>query len=211
MFEKLMLLDRQLFLFLNAMIANPVFDLIFTHITNRDFWIVPIIIAGTIFIIKQKKKALIVIGLALVTVAITDPLCVRVIKEVVHRHRPCDPCCLVEGGRFLLGFKDSLSFPSAHAMNVFGQATLFSLLYPKRTVWFVLVASLIAFSRVYVGVHYPLDVMAGAVLGGIIGAGVYAGYKQVLRVIARSQPSGKDPASHPAGHERAVDPAQEPS
>jgi len=66
-------------------------------------------------------------------------------------------------------------------MNMFGQAMLFSLLYPRLSVWLFLFASLIGYSRIYVGLHYPLDVLGGAVIGAACGAAVFSGYSLVRR------------------------------
>ncbi len=168
--------DTSLFLFLNNTIANQAFDSLFPLITNGLFWIVPGIIAALAFIKFQKMKAVIVIVLSLITVGISDPVCNRLMKPAVHRLRPCNPQVHIENGRFLLGRKTSYSFPSSHAMNMFAQAALFSLFYRKKTVWFFLFAAFIGFSRIYVGVHYPLDVIGGAVFGAVIGSIVYGGY-----------------------------------
>jgi len=59
------------------------------------------------------------------------------------------------------------SFPSNHAANITGLAIIFSAVYPKRNKWFYSLAGLIAFSRIYIGVHYPLDVLAGVIMGAI--------------------------------------------
>jgi undecaprenyl-diphosphatase len=80
---------------------------------------------------------------------------------------------VIPDGRFLIGRKTSNSFPSSHAMNMFAQATLFSLLYRRRAAWFFLFAAIIGFSRIYVGVHYPFDVLGGALFGMCIGGLVY--------------------------------------
>ena len=175
-------LDTRLFLIFNRDFANPFFDIVFPILTNKHFWIFPGLAAAALFYYKKRKEALIVLGLALITVAITDLLCYRVLKPLFGRLRPCHPDSLVEGGRFLLGFKKSLAFPSNHAMNVFGQAEVFSAVYPKYSVYFFIFAGLVAFSRVYVGVHYPLDVLAGAVGGIICGWAVTIVARQVEKM-----------------------------
>jgi Membrane-associated phospholipid phosphatase len=180
MLHALINLDVKLFLFFNHTLANPVCDYIFIHITNGAFWIVPGIIAAILFIIFQKKKALIILGLVAITVGVSDPVCNRLIKPNVERMRPCNPSVHLENGRFLLGRKTSRSFPSSHAMNIFAQAMLLSLFYRKKTAWFFLFALVIGFSRIYVGVHYPFDVAAGGLFGMVIGAAVFGGYRAVL-------------------------------
>jgi undecaprenyl-diphosphatase len=170
-------LDTALFLFFNHTIANPEFDWIFPLITNGKFWIIPGIAAALIFIKIEKRKALVVLVLSLLTVSVSDPVCNRIIKPTVHRLRPCDPRVHLETGRFLLGRKTSLSFPSSHAMNMFAQAMLLTLLYRRRAIWFFSFATIIGFSRVYTGVHYPFDVLGGAFFGVLIGALVFYGYR----------------------------------
>jgi undecaprenyl-diphosphatase len=66
-------------------------------------------------------------------------------------------------------------------MNIFAQAMLFSMFYPKLRIYLFLFAGLVAISRVYVGVHYPLDILFGAIIGIAIGSGVYHLYKTILR------------------------------
>lgn len=169
-------IDRWLFLLINSHLTHPWLDPFFVVITQKTTWIVPGLIAAGIFTYFHRKNALGAIGLALITVALSDQLCCSVLKPFFGRLRPCHPKDLVEGGRFLLGFKKSLSLPSAHAMNMFAQAGLWSFLFPSQARWFVGFAALIAYSRVYVGVHYPGDVLLGAVLGFVVGMGVYWSY-----------------------------------
>lgn len=159
------------------------FDAIFPVITNGAFWVIPGIAAALAFLYFQRKKALIVMCLMLVTVSVSDPVCNRIIKPQFHRLRPCDEQVSIDHGRFLLGRKNSESFPSSHAMNMFGQAMLLSLLYRRKRVWIITFAfaATIGFSRIYVGVHYPLDVLAGAVFGTCIGLFVFFVYSLVLR------------------------------
>lgn len=181
MLEALINLDTHLFLIVNSAIANPVFDFIFLRITEPYFWIIPGLVAAFFFIRKERKKALLVICCALITIGISDPVCNRVIKPAVHRLRPCNPKVHIEHARYLSGRKTSLSFPSSHAMNMFAQAMLFSLFYRRKAIWFFGFAALIGFSRIYVGVHYPFDVLGGALGGMLIGALVYGGYSILKR------------------------------
>lgn len=181
MIDSLLHIDRSLFLVFNRDIANPAFDIFFVTITNGRSWIVPVAIAAIFYVRAEKRKALLVILLSLITVAFSDQIAVSLIKPLVSRPRPCNPKALVDGGRFLLGYKTSFSFPSAHACNIFAQATLFTLLYRKYRFYFLSFAALIAFSRVYVGVHYPIDVVGGMIVGIIVGLLVYFGYQYVAR------------------------------
>jgi undecaprenyl-diphosphatase len=176
MLDHIIVIDKAIFLFLNRDVANPAFDWFFLLITNGRNWVVPIVILSAVYLKVEKKRALIAIGLAIVAVSITDPVSYRLVKPFIHRFRPCHPVFFVEGGRFLLGHKNTLSFPSNHAANWFGQAVLFTFLYPKRWPWFFGPAVLVSYSRIYVGVHYPLDVAGGAVIGAVAGTGVGWGY-----------------------------------
>ena len=67
---------------------------------------------------------------------------------------------------------DSWSFPSSHATNIFCEATIVSLVFPRATPWAYLFASLVGYSRIYLGVHYPFDVLGGAGVGVLVGWGV---------------------------------------
>jgi undecaprenyl-diphosphatase len=177
-------LDSAVFLFFNAYLIHPVLDFVTVRITELSFWLIPGIIAAVLFVKREKKKAVIVLGLLLVTIAISDPVSSQILKKIFARPRPCHPDFFVEGGRFLLGLKSSKSFPSSHSMNMFAMAMLFYRFYPPRAFLFFGFASVIAYTRVYTGVHFPLDVLGGALLGCMIGDFVYESYDIVCKKLA---------------------------
>ena len=137
------------------------------------------------FVIKEKKKALGIIGLVLIAVALSDLIAYRILKPLFGRLRPCHPEFYIESGRFLIGMKTSFSFPSNHAMNMFTAATVLSYFYKKYAGYFFGFAVLIGFSRIYVGVHYPLDIVGGALFGILLGTGVYLNYCRIEIFIKR--------------------------
>ncbi|MCX7725629.1 MAG: phosphatase PAP2 family protein [Chitinispirillaceae bacterium] len=180
LFDFILLLDKKLFLFINVTLANPFFDILFTHITELNFWLIPIILLSTLFIIKKGKASLPVILVILITISISDPLSSRILKPLFSRHRPCHPQFFIEQARFLCGMKTSFSFPSSHAVNLFATAVVLSGFF-KRYKWlFFSIALLISFSRIYVGVHYPLDIIGGIFFGFLIGIFVLLIYNNFI-------------------------------
>ncbi len=180
--------DKNLFIFFNTWFSSPYLDIFFKTITEPRNWIIPMVIAAVLFSIKEKKNAITVLLLAIITVAATDLISVRIVKPLVGRLRPCHPDILIEGCNYLLGKKRSFSFPSSHATNMFGLATLFAIFYPKRVIYFMTFASLIGFSRIYCGVHYPGDVLGGIVLGAIIAWLIYNIYFYIRKYFFQKQP-----------------------
>lgn len=179
MIDQLLQWDTSLFLFLNTALANPVFDVFFTFITEGRNWLIPGIVMASVFVAVKRKQALLVLFLGFLVICLTDPIAYRIFKPWVGRYRPSHPEHFVEGARFLLGNKGGFSFPSNHASNAFGLATFLTLFYPRRWAWYFGIAGAVAFSRIYVGVHYPLDIFGGLVLGFVCGTGVYYAYRGI--------------------------------
>lgn len=169
MIQELLQIDKALFYFFNIKIVNPVFDVLMPFITKdvnlRIFlaliWVGLLILGG--------KKGRIIAILLIPAIAISDQLSSHIIKPLVGRIRPCHE---LEGVRLLVGCGSGLSFPSSHAVNSFTVATLISRFYKKYSIYLFLFAFLVSFSRIYVGVHYPSDVVAGMIIGAIVGFGV---------------------------------------
>ncbi len=101
-----------------------------------------------------------------------------IIKEIVARVRPYDA---IEGLTILVKPLSSFSFPSGHANSSFAAAMALTLAFGKKGVWAYIPAALIAFSRCYVGVHYPSDVLAGILVGTLVAWGTFLLLKKYVK------------------------------
>lgn len=163
-------MDRTLFYAINHGIKNPFLDWLMPIVTSHNSWIPIGIILTTYLVCKNPKRGVLVFLLIVAAVIIGDMVNHRILKEIFARIRPCRELPDVY---LLTGCGHSFSFPSSHSVNSFTLALLIGLFERKLLIIAILAASLVAFSRVYLGVHYPSDVIAGALAG--IGIG-YAAY-----------------------------------
>jgi undecaprenyl-diphosphatase len=127
---------------------------------------------------KGKRGLLGALVLAL-TIAAADQTSAKLLKPLVQRPRPS---ATLEDSRPLFGVRGSYSFPSVHATNSFAAALVIDAVFPGRRVAFLAAAGLVSYSRVYVGDHWPSDVIAGALLGALIG---WLGRRLYMRLAAR--------------------------
>jgi len=172
-------LDTSLFYFTNHSLSNPFFDWLMPLLSGGHGamrWFVPLALLIIIAMLCFGKARLRLCALMIfLVVALGDPLIINTIKKAVHRPRPCMALPHVIER---LGCSHSGSMPSAHAANWFA-ATMIAFLFYRKSLWFMLPMALaVAFSRVYNGVHYPGDVLAGAILG--------AGYAAAFTIAANS-------------------------
>jgi undecaprenyl-diphosphatase len=173
-------LDLALYFFLNRTLATPLGDTLWPLITDYDKQLPVRIVLLAVWLwllIRGGKRGRTAALLLVPLLVISDQLSSSVIKSFVGRMRPCHALPL-DQIHLLVGC-GGLSFPSSHAVNNFGVATMFSLYYPKARAWLYAWASLVAISRVFVGVHYPSDVLGGAVIGMCVGWLVVWGWQTV--------------------------------
>lgn len=165
----LVALDHWIFHLINGVWTCSLFDHTLPVITDfhKILWVrfvlLPLIVA--IWIWKRRGEALKVILVLGLVAGATDLVAHRVIKPWVGRLRPP-----LSGIPVILRapYGGKLSFPSNHAANMFAAAEVLSAAYPVLSAFFYSAAVIISYSRVYVGVHFPLDVIGGALLGLLI-------------------------------------------
>jgi len=173
--EKLKELDQWLFIKLNSGLTNPIFDAIMPFLRNGTHWAPLYLFLAVFVLLNFKTKGVWWALLFIVTIAITDMTGTYVFKHNFHRFRPCsDPEFFFRVRLLVNQCSGGYSFTSNHAANHFGMATfMFITLRPiiKKWAWICFAwAALIAYAQVYVGLHYPMDVLAGALLGLIAGS-----------------------------------------
>ena len=166
--------DRWLFQKINGQWTNPFFDFISLFLRQSNLWM-PLYLFLFVFVaINFKRNWLWWIIFFVCTVALTDMTGTQVFKHVFKRLRPCNDPAFASYVRLLL--KDcagGYSFVSNHAANHFGMATFFYFTLrhglPKWS-WIAWAwAFAISYAQIYVGIHYPLDVVCGALIGVLFG------------------------------------------
>jgi len=166
--------DRYLFLKINTSWTNSFLDAVLPWWRDANTW-TPLYLFLILFVvINSKKQAFFWILAAICTLVLTDQISSSLVKPFFGRLRPCSDPSLINQVRLLLpNCSGGYSFTSSHATNHFGFAAfVFVTLKPIINKWgylFFLWAATISFSQVYVGVHYPLDIVSGAILGLLIG------------------------------------------
>jgi membrane-associated phospholipid phosphatase len=161
-------LDVDTFRFMNMKLVNPFFDQVMPLLSGNAIFFPVVILACLLLIWRGGVRGLVCVLMLAAIVSAGDGLVCRTIKHAVGRDRPF---LGVPDARCLIGKGGSGSMPSSHAANWFA-ATMVMFIYYRRSLWFMLPgALLVSFSRIYNGVHYPSDVVAGAILGAGYAAG----------------------------------------
>jgi undecaprenyl-diphosphatase len=169
-------LDLSILYFFNRTIASGFLDRFFEALTNVHYWYPVYAITGIYLIYRFHWRGLWMVVVAVLVVAATDSLGHYVFKPLMHRSRPC---ALLSSGEHIVnwirlpdGPRGDESFPSNHALNNFAIAAFFFTIWQKKknVAWLFAGALIISLGRVYEGLHYPSDVLGGAVIGMAVGS-----------------------------------------
>ncbi len=169
-------LDEQLFVFLNSL-GSERWDGLWLFVTNKFSWI-PFYVALMYLVHRHYglKNMLVVMALIVVMITVTDQLA-NLFKHGFERPRPCREEHLKEIIRYVAPRCGRYGFFSAHAASSMALAVFLGSLFRKTYKYLVLLllfwASIVGFSRIYLGVHYPLDILTGMVIGALVGFLIY--------------------------------------
>jgi undecaprenyl-diphosphatase len=178
MIDFLYSIDLAVFRFLNIGLSSAVGDQLWPLITDYDKILAVRIVLIAVWLwlmIKGGKRGRTVALLLILVIVCSDQFSSFVVKPLVQRSRPCqlvDGVAVVPDVHLIVGRAGGKSFPSSHAVNNFAVATLFAFYYRRLRYAVYCWAALVALSRVFVGVHYPADILGGAVIGTLLGWGI---------------------------------------
>lgn len=162
------------------LLINQNYNVIMDNVMVRfsDTWTWSVMLLSVIFVVLRdrpvKEAVTIFFGIGL-CILMADQISASLIRPWIGRLRPTHDPELMFQIRHIAGKGGLYGFVSSHAANTFAVATFLSLIFKHRimTVALIVWASIVGYSRIYLGVHYPLDVVGGAVLGAAIGGFVY--------------------------------------
>ena len=175
--QSLLQWDRALLRHINAQWHTPFLDWLLPFLRNADTWTPLYFFLVLLVLINYKKTGWWWFAMAVITVTFSNFISSDLIKENVHRLRPCNNPALAGWIRILPGLHlpQSSSFTSSHAANHFSMATFFYLTLKKEIgKWaglFFVWATAICYAQMYVGVHYPIDIICGTIVGVSVGVG----------------------------------------
>lgn len=188
MFEQLISWDNTVFYLVNTAWANALCDAVMPWLRNKFFWAPVYVFLVAFFLVNFKQRGIYALLYLGVVVIFCDQISSDIIKPMIGRVRPCNDPFWNEHIRLLVHCGSGLSFTSSHAANHFGVAAFLGMILwhssrivlPVAFAW----AAAVCYAQVYVGVHYPLDVAGGALLGITIGGLLSLLYRKHFKTLA---------------------------
>lgn len=168
--------DARMFLLINNGLADPYLGWLFNILTRLGSTLSIFTIGVLLYLCQRKREGILILASLVIGTFVTLPM-----KLAIARPRPF----VAIPNTILFDREAGSSFPSGHSMRAFAFAFMASKLRPKFTVPLYLFAVLIAFSRVYVGQHYPLDVLAGTLTGVFVGYLTIVCENKILKAVSR--------------------------
>lgn len=176
MIELIQNFDTSALLYIQDYLRSPILSAVMVFFsTIGNVGIIWIALGLSLLIPKRTRRGGFDLLICLAAAYIVNDL---IIKEIVARVRPYDA---IEGLTILVKPLSSFSFPSGHANSSFAAAMALTLAFGKKGAWAYIPAALIAFSRCYVGVHYPSDVLAGILVGTLVAWGTFLLLKKYVK------------------------------
>ena len=191
MIDYLTSIDTELFLFLNGC-HNAFFDPIMYWLSDKLIWTPMYLLIVFLIIRRYKIQGVIMLLFIAVTITLCDQTASGLLKNMVQRLRPShDPALMNLVHLSKAGPGGLYGYASSHAANVFGLvAFLFFVLDHKFRIlkyWMFVWAALVAYSRIYNGVHYPGDVITGIVIGIVFGYLIAKAYSRTIRYLHKKE------------------------
>jgi undecaprenyl-diphosphatase len=154
---------------INSDLSSPILNAVLIPLRHKFFWIPLYLFLISFITFNFKREKWLIFLFIGITIGFSDFSSSKLIKNNVQRIRPCNTEKLHSINR--IPCSNGYSFTSSHATNHFALSIFLFLLFPfwKHRWLFVFWASLIGYAQIYVGAHYPLDIIAGSILGATIG------------------------------------------
>jgi len=190
MIDSLLEWDREMLVFLNMSGKHTVFlDFFMWMVTQTIIWL-PAFLTFFYVVVKDKKReALLIVGVTILLFLLCDQISSSIIKPLVARPRPGKDPLVMNLLQYVNNYRGGMyGYLSSHATNTFGFAIFSSMLFKYR--WYSVIvflwAALSSYSRLYLGVHFPLDIISGMLLGLLIGLFCYWLYRRTKRFIPQT-------------------------
>ncbi len=170
--EKIKQIDQSIFFFFNKM-HNPFMDVVMSLFTRTEIWAIFFLVIIYFIIKKYKAKSVIILILLALSIVISDQFSVF-IKESLQRLRPSHDPAIQSMVHIVMKKGGLYGFFSSHATNTFAVAMFLSLLFKnyRFTILIFFWATLASYTRIYLGLHYPGDILTGMIVGSLIGLGM---------------------------------------